>query len=182
MMAVSARALPKMMPPRRMARRTSRPRARFSSDARDAMSGPLAEALQQLFAGLPDVARAHGDDQTFRLRHARDGLRRVVDGGNVFGGAVAKGADLFGDAFAAYALDGLLRRRINIQHVDHVGQMKRAAEVVEQMLGAGVAVRLENRDHAMEVALAGGGERGADLGGVVAVIVDDRDAVHFAAL
>ena len=46
------------------------------------------------------------------------------------------------------------------------------------MLRARVAVRLEEHQQALEMAAARGFERGANFGGVMAVVVDQRDAVE----
>src|SRR5665213_1497677 len=48
------------------------------------------------------------------------------------------------------------------------------------MFGARVAVRLEENQHAVKVAPTRGFESGANLSGVVAVIVDDGDVIDHA--
>ena len=72
--------------------------------------------------------------------------------------------------------NGLLARGIDVREHQHVGLIEGAAEIVPKVLRARVAVRLEEHQQALEMAAARGFERGANLGGVVAVIVDQRDA------
>ena len=54
---------------------------------------------------------------------------------------------------------------------------ERGAELVQQLLGAAVAMRLEHRHHAPIDPRLGGGENGGDLGRVMAVVVHDQHAV-----
>ena len=57
-----------------------------------------------------------------------------------------------------------------------VGQHR--GEIVEQVARARVAMRLERQHHAAaRVSLADRIERGGDLGGVMPVVIDDRDRV-----
>ena len=79
------------------------------------------------------------------------------------------------------ALDRRFRRRVDIEHVHAIGLMKGAREIVHQRLRARVAVRLEQHVNASKAAGARGRERGANLGGVMAVVVDHGDAALRAA-
>ena len=60
----------------------------------------------------------------------------------------------------------------------NVGLIEGAREIVPEMLRAGVAMRLEQHEQAIEFAAARGFERGANFRGMMAVIVHDRDVVH----
>ena len=59
--------------------------------------------------------------------------------------------------------------------------MEALRELVHQVLRARVAMRLKDREDTPEIAKLRGGQRGANFGGVVAVIVDHRDAAGLAA-
>ena len=64
----------------------------------------------------------------------------------------------------------------------HVRFVERARELAHEIARARVTVRLERDDDAAILEPgARAGERGADLGGVVAVVVDDHDAARLAA-
>ncbi len=70
--------------------------------------------------------------------------------------------------------DGLLARRVDVGDDEDVGLVECAGELVEKQLGARVAVGLKGDDDAAIEAALGSVERGFDLGGVVAVVVDDH--------
>ncbi len=76
---------------------------------------------------------------------------------------------------------GFSDARVNIQDEDAIGLMKGAGEIVQQRLRASVTVRLEQNVNALEAAGPRGRQRGANFGGMVAVIVDHRDAALRAA-
>ena len=78
---------------------------------------------------------------------------------------------------AVGAGDRRLARRIDLGDQQRVGRRQHLREVVEQVAGARVAVRLEHQHQAaLRPGLAHGLERRGDLGRVVAVVVDERDA------
>ena len=79
------------------------------------------------------------------------------------------------------AFDGLLAGGVNIQHEQRVGIGEGGGELVHQVAGAGVAMRLEDDVDLAKSALARGGQRGPNLGGMVAVVVDHADARGLAA-
>ena len=85
------------------------------------------------------------------------------------------------DGLARDARHGQLAGGEDVHDAQDVGGVEGAPELARERLGAAVAVRLEDADDALEVELGGGGERDGDLGGVVAVVVDDghaRDVAH----
>ena len=77
-----------------------------------------------------------------------------------------------GQGFSRNAGNGLFAGGVDVEHDEGVGIGEGLGEFLHQCLGTGVAVGLEDNVNAAVAALAGGGERGEDLGGVMAVIVD----------
>ena len=65
--------------------------------------------------------------------------------------------------------------RVDLRQHEHGRRRGRRGELVEEVARARVAVRLEDDHDAARVELARGRERRADLGRVVAVVVDDAD-------
>src|ERR1017187_8517597 len=167
------------------------PRARSQSQRRHrkpagfwverAMSVHTPEFVEQLFAGLPDVAGAQSEDGVAFLRHGSKRLDAAIDGAGVFDGAVAELADAIDQGLGGDAFDGLFGGRIDIHHENRVGLVKGARELVHQMERAGEAMGLEEDVDAPETAHAGAIQGRADFGGMVAVIVDDGDAALDAA-
>ena len=91
------------------------------------------------------------------------------------GGADCLREKLAGDAFRRRFAGG-----VNIRQHENVGVVEGAAEIVPKMLRARVAVRLKKYQQALVAAASRGFERGANFRGMVAVIVDQRDAGKFA--
>ena len=89
--------------------------------------------------------------------------------------------DAAGQVFCGYAGDGLLAGGVDGQHDDGIGIAECATELVHEIESAGIPVGLEDDVDSAVAALAGGGEGGANLGGMVAVVVDDGDAARRAA-
>ena len=87
-------------------------------------------------------------------------------------------ADGFGQPFAGDALDRLLARGVDIGDHQNVRLIEGAAEIVPEMLRARVAVRLKEHEQALVTAAARGFERGANFGGMMAVVVNQRDAAE----
>src|ERR1039458_9687672 len=129
------------------------PRARSQSQRRHrkpagfwvarAMSVHPPEFVEQLFAGLPDVAGAQSEDGVAFLRHGGKRLDAAIDGADVFDGAVAELADAIDQRLGGDAFDGLFGGRIDIHHENRVGLVKGARELVHQMERAGEAMGLE---------------------------------------
>ena len=81
--------------------------------------------------------------------------------------------DLVGERVDGHAGNRVLAGRIDVGEHDFIGERQRRAEVVQQLRGARVAMRLE---HAQDPAGAGGARRAQhrrDLGRMMAVVVDD---------
>src|SRR5260370_22844907 len=85
-----------------------------------------------------------------------------------------------GKRFAGHDRNGRFASRIDIEQRQNVGLIECAAEFVPKMLGARVGMRLEEHEQAIELAAAGRLERGTNLGGVMAVVVNDGDLVDHA--
>ena len=81
-----------------------------------------------------------------------------------------------GQNFRVDAVDRLLRRGVDIEQIHVIGAMKGTCEIVHQMHGSRIPMRLENREDAFELTVAGCRQSGPNLGRMVAIIVDDRDA------
>ena len=91
---------------------------------------------------------------------------------------MARVTDCAGERLARDPGNRSLARRIDIRQNENIGLIERAAEFIPEMLRACIAMRLEKNEQAVELAPAGRLERGANLGRVMAVIVDHGDVVH----
>src|SRR5437588_604122 len=78
--------------------------------------------------------------------------------------------------FAADAGNGWFAGRIYIEHQNCVGIRERFSEFVHEIAGAGIAMRLEDDMDAVESALAGSSQGGANLSGMMAVVVNHGNA------
>ncbi len=87
-----------------------------------------------------------------------------------------------GEPLRRHAGNRLLAGRVDGQHDHRVGVAKCASELVQKISGARVPVRLEDDVNLAAAARARSGQRGANLGGMVAVVVDNRHAARLAAL
>ncbi len=94
---------------------------------------------------------------------------------NVFVPGVANGG---GQSFAGDARNWGFACGIDVQQHQHVGLIEGPAELVPEVLGAREPMRLEEHEQAIELAASRGFERGANFGGMVAVIVNDGDVVN----
>ena len=87
-----------------------------------------------------------------------------------------EGLQFFDEDCRRHARDRSFRSGVDIGDVYAIGLMKGAREIIHQRLRARVAVRLEQHVDTLKAAGARGRESGANLGGVVAVVVDHGDA------
>ena len=87
---------------------------------------------------------------------------------------------LLGDSarqsFAGDALDRRFAGGINVEDGQRVGILKCGGELVHEIAGAGVAMRLEYDVDFAEAALPRGRKRGTNLGGMMAVVINHADA------
>ncbi len=82
------------------------------------------------------------------------------------------------DQLSAHACDRLLAGPVDLRHRDDVRSGKRGPELTREMPRARVQVRLEEHEHTAVVANCG--DRRLDLGGMVRVVVEHRDAAGLA--
>src|ERR1035437_7104580 len=68
---------------------------------------------------------------------------------------------------------------INIDHANNIRRLKTISKFMQQIASAGVAMRLKKNKNALEAALTGRFQRGANFCGVMAVIIDHGDAADF---
>ena len=105
--------------------------------------------------------------------HRRD-HRRLGDVARV---AVAAGADAVDELFRVDAVDRVLAGGIDRRHDDRIGIVEAGGEFVEQIAQARETMRLGDRDDAARRGVARGLEHRLDLDRMVAVVVEDIDAV-----
>jgi hypothetical protein len=126
---------------------------------------------------LPRRAAPAGHEHVAVAQQAADrGVQRLRLGDEHRLDAAA-GAHRAADRPAVGAADRLLAGGIDLGHEQHVDRRQHLGEVVQQVAGARVAVRLEREhDAPPRPALADRLERRGDLGRVMTVVVDQRDA------
>ena len=128
-------------------------------------------------AGFVDVAGTEGDDEVA----GADGIAELVAGLEHGGGGtafdVALGADFIEDGLAGDAGEGFLAGGVDIGDEEVIDIMKGGTELFFEQLGAAVAVGLEEAEEALGVEALGGGEGGGDLAGVMAIVIDEGEAL-----
>ncbi len=82
--------------------------------------------------------------------------------------------------FARGAGDRIFARAVDLGDADDIGLIETGAEIIKQRMQPRIAMRLMHRDHAAFAGLTRGAQHGGDFHRVMAVIVDDGDAVHLA--
>src|SRR5947209_9395688 len=104
----------------------------------------------------------------------------LVEGRNMMRIFLAEALNGRSYALAANAFDGRFAGGIDVEHQNSVGVGEGGAEFFQEVAGAGVTVRLEDHVNPVEAALAGSREGGANLGGMVSVIINHADVGHAA--
>src|SRR5262249_48111357 len=89
----------------------------------------------------------------------------------------AKTLQLFDKSWRGNSVDWVFTGRIDIENQGDIREIESSSEVIEKMKRPGVAVRLEDRKDAAEIAGLGGAQGGANLGWMMRVIIDDRHTV-----
>ena len=126
-------------------------------------------------AGLVDVAAAEGDDQI-----ALPGVLLDPLGGLLQTVHQNRAGDLSGQFCAGNGgIVGLTAAHDRGQHGD-IGDLEHIHKVVEQHLGAAVCKRLVDGDQTLVAHLLGSGQGGAQLGGMMCIIVHDQSTVALA--
>src|SRR5438552_780822 len=127
-----------------------------------------------------DITRADGEDGVpwaSLLEQELDAFLHRTKIMDVIVAVVANGAS---KAFAGYARDGRFASRINGEQHEDVRLIERTAEFIPKVLSARITMRLEEHKQAIELASAGRFERGANFGGVMAIVVNDGNVVDHA--
>src|SRR5882672_9943912 len=141
-------------------------------------SGVLGSQQNHEFvAGATDVSGADGQDGVQGAGLMQQELDAFLHGPKIENVFMAGFANGVGQSLAGYARDWRLAGRVNIGNHQNIGLVESAREFVPEMLRAGVAVRLEKHQEAIEFADARGLQGGPDLGRVMAVVVDHGNVV-----
>ena len=135
-----------------------------------------AELLQNLLAQLRDAARAERQDHVAGFRATRDGVDARAGRRRVLHAAMSELPHAIHQRLRGHTLDGLLGSGVNIQHHHLIGRVKSPREIVHQVLGPRVAMRLKQHVNPLRQTRFRGRQSRQDLGGMVPVIVDDRNA------
>src|SRR5580658_11183510 len=123
------------------------------------------------------AARANGQHRIAGLRFAQEKLDAHLHVAGEYDVFVAGGTDGHCEGLAIHVLDGRFAGGVNIGDDQNIGLIEGLAEFIPQMLCARIAMWLEDDQQTLESAAARGFESGANFGGMMAVIVDQRDAV-----
>src|SRR6267143_1769305 len=124
-----------------------------------------------------DIARANGKDGVSGTRVFQEVLDAFLHRTKIVDVLVTGFANGGGKPFARYALDGRFACRIDIEQHENLGLIERAAKIFPKVLGAGVAMRLKEHQQPIELAAAGRFESGANLSGVMTIVIDHGDVV-----
>src|ERR1017187_1304285 len=141
-----------------------------------ALPFPLFQFVENHRPELRDAASAQGQDHVAVLRDCGGGIHGFGGGTYVAAVLCVSLADALRQGLARNAFDGLLAGGVDVEYEERIGVVKGGGEFLDQVAGAGVAVGLEDDVNLAESALAGRGQRGLDLGRMVAVVVDDAHA------
>src|SRR5438067_4577340 len=132
---------------------------------------PRLEEGEQLVGRAVDVARPEGQHQIPATDGPEQGLRHLLARRHPAHVEMPAPLERMKELLARGALEPLLTGRVDVGQHEDVDLVERLQEFVEQVAGAGVAVRLEGRHQPAREALPRGAQRGADLLGMVRVVV-----------
>src|SRR5215470_11994297 len=132
----------------------------------------------QLAARLAHVSSANGHQRVSGLRFAQQKFDRILHRAEVVHVLVPCLAKAFGQGLAGHVCDRRLTGGINVQQCQHVRLVERARKFVPQMLRPRIAVRLKQRQQAVELATSRRLQRCSDLRRVMPIVVHHRDIVH----
>src|SRR5262245_39813772 len=133
---------------------------------------------EEFLSGSPDVARAQRQRHIARFNYVQQGLFAMLDAADVARVPMPEFLDLLCQRLRGDAGNRVFARGVNVAQQHDVGVVKRPREIFAQRGRPRVAVRLEEHDQTTP-AVFSRGQRRANLGRVVAVIVDYQDAVLF---
>src|SRR5690242_4459137 len=131
------------------------------------MRGVLrSEKKHQFVARAADVSGADGQDGVAWLCRMQEEFNSRLHGAEVVNVLVARLANGVGERFASDAGNRGFACGINVRKHENIRLVEGTAEVVPEMFCARVAVRLEQRQDAIELAATCGIQRGANFRGV----------------
>src|SRR6266568_871706 len=150
--------------------------------SRMCMRGRMLRSQQnhEFIARPADIARADGEDCVPGTRLFQQVFDAFLHGAKIVDVLVTGLANGSRKRFTCYARDGRFAGRIDIKQNKDVCLIERAAELIPEVLGTRVAMRLKEHEQAIELAAAGRFERGANLGRVMAVIIDNCNVIDYA--
>src|SRR5260370_1030668 len=150
--------------------------------SRMCMRGRMLRSQQnhEFIARPADIARADGKDGVPGTRLFQQVFDAFLHRSEIMNVLVAGFANGPRKRFARHAGDGRFTGRIDIKQHKDVCLIERAAEFIPEVLGARVAMGLKEHEQAIELAAAGRFERGANLGRVMAVIIDNCNVIDYA--
>src|SRR5580692_2182260 len=151
---------------------------RISNPVLYAQFGP--EQYHQFATRAADVPRADRQNRIARPGFAQKKLDRILHRVEILHVFVSCLANACGQGLAGDAGDGRFSRRIHIHQRQNVRFVEGAHKFIPQMLRPRIAVRLEERQQAIELAASRGLKRRANLRRMMAVIVHHSDVVHHA--
>src|SRR6266853_6578977 len=131
----------------------------------------------EFIAGPADVAGADGENGVSGTRLLQQVLDAFLHGAKIVDVLVTGFANGTRKRFAGHSRDWRFASRVDVEQHENVRLIKSAAEFVPKVPGAGVAMRLKQHQQPIELAAAGGFEGGADLGRVMAVVIDHGDVI-----
>src|SRR5215471_16622392 len=136
---------------------------------------PGAKQDHQLVAGAADASGPDGENGVSGPRVFQQKHDAVLHRADVLDVLMACFTDGRRQGFSGNPGNRRFAGRVDIGDDQQVRLVESPCELLPQMLRAGVAVRLEEHQQTVKFTAACRFERGPDFGGVMAIIVDDRD-------
>src|SRR5882724_8114874 len=136
------------------------------------------EENHELVARAADASCPDGQNGitgTRLLEQKADAFLHRAEIVNVF---VAGFADGVAERFAGHAGDGRFAGGVDVGQYEDVGLVECTAKIIPEMLRARVAMRLKEHQQPIEFAAAGRFQRGANLDGVMTIVINDGDVIH----
>src|SRR5271170_3265953 len=137
---------------------------------------PRIEQHGQFFGHAADASCANGHHRVARTRLAQHKFDATLQCAREDHVLVTRRADRFGQPLAGDAVNRSLACGVDIGDHDDVRLIERALKILPEILRARIAVRLEKHQQALEPAAARSFERGANLRGMMPVVVNQRHA------
>src|SRR5208282_1862115 len=176
-MASEVRSL-RAMPGRISTPRAARRAATGLSLIRMGLENLRSQQNRELIERAADASGANRENGVAGMRFAQQKFDCGLHGAGKNHVLVPSGRNRDRKRLARNAFERLFARGINFRDEKNVGLIEGLAKFLPEILRAREAMRLKNHEEALETAAAGGLESGANFGGVMAVIVDQSDAVE----